>query len=273
MKSAVRSVLFLLMTGGLLTLYLITYPFGQRLRRLFSYPFYRGCLSLTGLALSSNTAAINGRGTLFVANHVSYLDIPVLATLHDGVFVAKSDVKSWPLFGFLARIGRTIFVSRRASGLVRERSEIASRLANGESVFLFPEGTSSDGTRVLPFRAALLSAVQSDDELPVAVQPVSIAYGPESAEAEALGQDERDGYAWYGDMEMAPHLWRLLGFHKRVAVFVQFHQPRMSSEFADHRALAAWAESIISCGLKKALSVGPVQPFEPEYAPPVTVSP
>ena len=266
-KSAIRGVLFLFVTGGLLPLYLIAFPFGRRPRRMFAFPFYRACVSLTGLALSSNAAEIKGPGTLFVANHVSYLDIPVLATLHDGVFVAKADVKTWPLFGFLARIGRTIFVSRRASQLVRERLEIANHLASGESVFLFPEGTSSDGTKVLPFRTALLSAVHLDDEFPVAVQPVSLAYGP------ALSPDERDGYAWYGDMELVPHLWRLFGFHNRSAVHVRFHPARLSSEFADRRALAAWAEATVSSGLKDALSARAPQKSEADDLSSVTVSP
>ena len=129
-------------------------------------------------------------------------------------------------------------------------------------------GLRAEGRRkVLPFRTALLSAVHLDDEFPVAVQPVSLAYGP------ALSPDERDGYAWYGDMELVPHLWRLFGFHNRSAVHVRFHPARLSSEFADRRALAAWAEATVSSGLKDALSARAPQKSEADDLSSVTVSP
>lgn len=260
-NSAIRAVLFLLVIGALLPFYLLAFPFGARPRRLFSLPFYRASVALTGLSVTANLEGLGRPGTLFVANHVSYLDIPVLASLFDASFVAKADVKGWPLFGFLASIGRTIFVSRRASRMVRERLEIANRLAAGESVVLFPEGSSSDGSGVLPFRTGLLSAVQIDDELPVAVQPVTIVYGPE------LGQPERDCYAWYGDMDLVPHLWRLFGFSARISVQVRFHPPRMASTFEDRRQLARWAESRVATGLADALAVKGVPAAAPALEP------
>ena len=260
-NSAIRSVLFLAVIGVLLPFYLLVFPCGARARRLFALPFYRASVALTGLRVTANRDGIGRPGTLFVANHVSYLDIPVLASLFDASFVAKADVKGWPLFGFLASIGRTIFVSRRASRMVRERLEIANRLAAGESVVLFPEGSSSDGSAVLPFRTGLLSAVQIDDELPVQVQPVSIAYGP------ALSQAERDSYAWYGDMDLAPHLWRLFGFSERVSVQVRFHPPRMASEFDDRRQLARWAESRVATGMADALGVKSAPAAVPQLEP------
>jgi len=188
-----------------------------------------------------------------VANHVSYLDIPVLASLSDGVFVAKSEVRHWPLFGFLSRIAQTVFISRRASRIPQERMAIAGVLSRGDSVFMFPEGSSGCGGNVLPFRAGLMSAAQVDPETPVLIQPVSIVYGPAMIDRPALTQLERDCYAWYGAMEMAPHLWRVFGRRDGIAVSVQFHTPRSSNEFSDSRLLTRWAEQSVAAGVHQAL--------------------
>ena len=252
-RAAARLTAFFLVTGSLLPVYLLAYPFGRRARRTFAWSFYRSCVALTGLTVRV-TGHRYGPGTLFVANHVSYLDIPVLASLSDGLFVAKTEVRDWPVFGFLARIGRTVFVSRRATKVSKERLAIAHGLADGDSVFLFPEGSSSDGSAVLPFRPGLLSAVRADPDLSVPVQPVSIIYGPIDDAGKALSQAERDGYAWYGDMELASHLWGVFGRRRRMAVSVHFHPPRMSRQFEDARQLAAWAQETVSDAVRQGLA-------------------
>jgi 1-acyl-sn-glycerol-3-phosphate acyltransferase len=137
--------------------------------------------------------------------------------------------------------------------VAKERLEIAATLADGESVFLFPEGSSSDGARVLPFRPGLLSAVQADPDLSVAVQPVSIVYGPAGNRSPAASQDERDRYAWYGDMDLAPHLWHLFGRPSGMDVLIHFHPPRRSDRFTTPRELAAWAHRMVDDGLHDGL--------------------
>lgn len=248
-RAAVKIGAFLAVIAGLLPFYLAAYPLGRRARRLFAYPFYRTSVFLTGLQVLVVGTPINGMGTLYVANHVSYLDIPVLASLTDGLFAAKAEVRGWPLFGFLARIGRTVFVSRQAANIKNERLEIAKRLAVGEAVFLFPEGSSSDGASVLPFRPGLLSAALLEGDFAVPVQPVSIVYGPSVGSCAELSQEQRDRYAWYGDMDLAPHLWTLFGLKDRMSVSVIFHEARLSSEFPNRRALAQWAERTVAAGL------------------------
>ena len=94
---------------------------------------------------------------LFAANHVSYLDITVLGSLLDASFIAKTEVAGWPLFGWLARLQRSVFIDRRARSTAHQRDSIAARLAAGEALILFPEGTSGDGNRLLPFKSALFS--------------------------------------------------------------------------------------------------------------------
>ncbi len=257
LRATVRLATFLFVTGGLLPLYILAFPFGRRARRLFSYPFYRSCVFLTGLEIHISGARSAETGTLFVANHASYLDIPVLATLADGLFVAKSEVQGWPLFGFLARISRTVFIDRRVSRVAHERLAIAARLALGDSIFLFPEGSSSDGTGVLPFRPGLLSAALMDEELDVTIQPVSIVYGP------ALSGRDRDCYTWYGDMDLAPHLWRVFGLAEKIVVAVNFHSTRLSGAFADRRDLARWAEQTVAEGMDHVMKEAKTSAYGP----------
>lgn len=253
LRAAVNAAVFLVVTGGLLPFYLAATPFGARARRVFSYPFFKTCLLLTGISVRPLGPRSKGSGVLYVANHVSYLDIPIFGALNDAAFVAKSEVRGWPLFGFLAKISRTVFVSRQTTNLRAEQGEIGTRLAEGESMFLFPEGSSSAGVGVLPFRAGLLSAARSDETRPISVQPVSIVYGPHIADRPGLTRAERDCYAWYGHMDMLPHLWRLFGTAEKVVVAVQYHTPRRSDEFANTRELTQWAERAVAHGLRQVM--------------------
>ena len=246
LRASINLAAFLIMVVVLLPLYILSYPLGRRAQRIFAKAFFRSCNILTGLRVKRTGARPKGRGTLYVSNHASYLDIPVLGQITNGQFVAKSEVRGWPVFGFLAAVARTIFVSRQTSRIPQERLEIASRLAHGESIFIFPEGSSSDGTGVLPFRPGLLSAVHADPDLVIPVQPVSITYGPETNDKPALPQEVRDQYAWYGDMELAPHLWHLFGIGRRIRVNVHFHEPRPATDFENPRDLAIWTEHAIA---------------------------
>jgi len=138
---------------------------------------------------------------LLVSNHLSYLDILVLATLTPAVFVSKSEVKHWPLFGWFAQMGGTIFLRReRRADVVRISAEIATVLRGGNLVVLFPEGTSSNGREVLPFRSSLLEPINGQEHrLSVACLSYAVAGG--SAENDAC---------YWGGMTILPHLVKLL---------------------------------------------------------------
>jgi 1-acyl-sn-glycerol-3-phosphate acyltransferase len=214
--------------------------------------YHRLCCRILGFRIAARGAPSDRRPTLFVVNHVSYTDITILGALIRGSFVAKSEVARWPLFGVLAKLQRTVFIERRAHRTAAQRGAIASRLAAGDGLILFPEGTSGDGNRVLPFKSALFSAAESAaGEAPVVVQPVSLAYV--RLNGVPMGRLYRPFFAWYGDMEMAPHLWTLLGFGI-VTVSVEFHEPVLASAFPSRKALAAHCRSVIAEGVARALS-------------------
>lgn len=225
---------FVALVGALILPYallrLVSSSQHPRIARLF----FKGCLRLTGLRVAVTGASAPGVD-MVVANHVSYLDIPALgALLSHGVFVAKGEVAQWPLFGFLARLAGTEFIARNASQAAQHCQALASRLNDGTTLIAFPEGTSSDGWDVLPFKSTLFAALDISQRGGM-VQPVSIAY-------------DHAGCAWYGDMTLAGHLWRRFGALDAV-VNVTFHDPVYRADFPDRKQLAKYCEAVVRDGV------------------------
>jgi 1-acyl-sn-glycerol-3-phosphate acyltransferase len=199
---------------------------------------------LAGLRVRCHGEPHTGRPALYVANHASYLDIVVLGSLLDAAFIAKAEVAAWPLLGRIAKLGRTLFVERRPAASAAQRDAVAARLCAGDRLVLFAEGTSSDGSGVLRFKSSLFAAIQAGDTLAdLAVQPITIAYGQGASDPCAPTP-----YAWYGDMTLLPHLWRVLGL-SGTEVAVQLHPPLAAAAFACRKSLARQAEQIVAAGL------------------------
>ena len=185
---------------------------------------------------------------LVLSNHASWLDILVIGSLAPAVFVAKKEVASWPVFGWLARLQRTVFIDREK----RQRTgaatqEIAERLLGGDAVVLFAEGTSNDGNRILPFRSALIGAVHhaigsSTHQGSVAVQPLSLAYVSQSGVP--MGRARRERVAWYGDADLMPHLVGVLS-SGAVDVVASWGEPVAYDMTADRKDIARAAEASV----------------------------
>ncbi len=228
----------------------------QRLNPSFakSFPmwFHRQVLRLFGFKVQRRGRQSRKSPTLFISNHVSYLDIEVLGSLIKGSFVAKSEVRSWPIFGWLAILQRTVFVERKAQRTGEARDEMSERLEQGDSLILFAEGTSSDGNRVLPFKSALfaVAALKPKGE-ELTVQPVSIAYS--HLDGMPMGRFLRPYFAWYGDMDLASHIWDACGLGK-VTVTVEFHRPVTLAELGSRKALASHCQRAVQQGMADALS-------------------
>jgi 1-acyl-sn-glycerol-3-phosphate acyltransferase len=223
------------------------------LRRHLPLLYHRGCLWVFDLKPVVLGRPSTERPTLFVSNHTSYLDIEVLGALIIGSFVAKTEVAGWPLFGFLARLQETVFINRAVRQDARRQSEtLSGRLAAGDSLILFPEGTSSDGNRVLPFKTALFAvAAQRIDDRPLVVQPVSIT--AVALDGMPLGRVLRPGYAWYGDMSLGPHLWQLAKLGG-ITVIVEFHPPLTAEAVGSRKALAEACWQTIRGGVARAVA-------------------
>lgn len=182
------------------------------LQRKVPVLFHRIVCRILGVRIHEIGQRASAGQTLILSNHASWLDISVLSALAPVVFVAKSEVAGWPIFGTLAKLQRTVFIERERRHKTGEATaEMANRLHNGDSVVLFPEGTSSDGIRILPFRSALVGAVHhamGDGRKNIVVQPVSLAYMKFGGVP--VGRALRDKVAWYGETDLVPHLLGVL---------------------------------------------------------------
>jgi 1-acyl-sn-glycerol-3-phosphate acyltransferase len=226
--------------------------------------YSRFLCNLFGVHIIVTGTPVRG-GVLMVANHTSYLDIIVLGGTTPVSFVAKSEVSTWPFFGLMARLYETVFVERsRRSQAGVARDQLRERLQEGDALVLFPEGTSNDGNRVLPFKSALMGATEAvigtdtDGQVRrVPVQPVSIAYT--GYYGMPMGRENRPLFAWYGDMDLVPHLWEAVTSGP-IDVTIEFHPPMTVDEMGGRKPLAARAEAIIREGQARALAGGAPAP-------------
>ncbi len=206
----------------------------------------RLALILLGLRLRVRGPAMHHKGAI-VANHSSWLDIFVLNAVQRVYFVSKAEVAGWPGIGWLARATGTVFIRRTMRDAPAQKVQFERRLAADHRLLFFPEGTSTDGKRVLTFKPTLFQALFADgmrDRL--WVQPVSVIYHAPH------GQDPRF-YGWWDDMEFAPHLLKVLAVARRGRVDVVQHAPVRVADFADRKALAAYCESVVRSGLDSRL--------------------
>ncbi len=255
--AAARLLVYLTWTGLLLPFQIVAVGFDLRLAKTLPRFYHRVCCRILGLDVEVRGALSDRRPLLLVCNHSSYVDITVLASLVAGSFVAKREVADWPFFGLLAKLQQTVFIDRQGRNVGRQRDAMQARLERGDDLILFPEGTSNDGNRVLPFKSALFSVAERTVEgRPIDVQPVSIAYT--RLNGIPLGRALRPFFAWYGDMSLAPHLVSLLGFG-RVRVVVEFHPVVTIDAFGSRRAMAAGCRQIVAEGVARALSDRPAQ--------------
>lgn len=236
------------------------------------YRYQRFLMNLFGLRVHMIGTPVQDRGVLMVANHTSYLDILAIGGSVVCSFVAKSEVAGWPFFGTFARLQRTVFVERqRRSKTGESRDVIRDRLIEGDALVLFPEGTSNDGNRVLPFKSALMGAAQAEvgrdangEPLHALVQPVSVAYT--AVHGIPMGRETRPLYAWYGDMELIPHLWESL-LSGPVDVVIEFHEPMTVDSVGGRKNLARLAEDLVRQGQIKALTGRHHKPPQPASEP------
>ncbi|MBV9044953.1 MAG: 1-acyl-sn-glycerol-3-phosphate acyltransferase [Alphaproteobacteria bacterium] len=232
--------------------------FRPRAARTFPWRFHRFVAKLFDIRIRTIGKPLTGEGVLIVANHTSWLDIVIFSALTPLSFVAKSEVKTWPFFSTLANLQRTVYVQReRRQATGEARDQIRDRLLAGDTLVLFPEGTSNDGNAVLPFKSALMGATEArvDDgkggTRAVRVQPVSTAYV--GFHGLPMGRENRALFAWYGDMELVPHLWEAVQAGP-IDVVVEFHPPMSVDEVGGRKALAAKAEAIVRRGQTRALA-------------------
>ena len=185
---------------------------------------------------------------LYISNHISYLDIPILGSNYPLRFVAKSEVEVWPLFGFLAKLARTIFISRNRFDSLNQKSKIFKSLSSDEKVFIFPEGTTSDGNRVLDFKSSSFSALEGKNLI---IQPIVILYS--ELNGIPINRWLRPVIAWYGDMDLKPHLSALVNLRSIRARLIYLDKVN-AKNFSSRKNLCKHLENKIKKVYSSALS-------------------
>lgn len=245
LRGALMAVVILTGLILLLLLRLVEYPVWGPRRPLTPHITRAVCrvvLVIMGLGYRTRGQVMDHAGAL-VANHVSWLDIFVLNARACVYFVSKAEVARWPGIGILARATGTMFINRTSKEAALQTAEFRERLAVGQSLLFFPEGTSTDGRQLLRFKSTLFESffIQSlkNDTW---VQPLSVQY-----EA-PVGKDSRF-YAWWGDMSFGAHLLQILATPRQGEVTVTCHPPLKVSDHDGRRALAQAAEDVIRTAL------------------------
>jgi lyso-ornithine lipid O-acyltransferase len=236
---------FFAFTLPLMPLQLLFLWTGSRYARTFPNWYHRQVCRIMGIRLHVDGAVARENGVLLISNHVSWLDITVLSAVAPVSFVAKQEVASWPFVSWLAKLQRSVFVDRtRRTEVTDKANEIVNRLQAGDHVVLFAEGTSSDGNGVVPFKTPLFAAAKPSGGIPlgadICAQTLALTYT--KLHGIALCRRGRPVVAWYGDMDLASHAWRLLGLGPLDA-HIRLGPPVPLDDFADRKALARYAEA------------------------------
>lgn len=233
-----------LVFGGLLVLLLV---------RLIERPFFglhrpvtpyisqfvcRNALRVLGIGFRTSGSLMKEPGAV-VSNHTSWLDIFALNACKRVYFVSKAEVAKWPAIGWLARATGTVFIERNPQKAREQTKIFENRLKTGHKLLFFPEGTSTDGLRVLPFKTTLFAAFFSDElRNDIHVQPVTAVFHAPDGEPQNF-------YGWWGDMDFAPHLLKTLAARRQGAIELIYHIPAKVSDFDNRKALAAHCEAAV----------------------------
>ena len=204
----------------------------------------RLALRVLGLSVKTRGMPLRMSGGM-VANHCCWLDVIVLNSVHDAYFVSKAEVRKWPVCGAIAQATGTVFIRRRIMDALVQKIEIAARIGLDHRLLFFPEGTSTDGLRVLRFRPTLFAAY-FDDEFRNAmrIQPVSFVYAAPSGR-------RRDFYGWWGDASFVRHAAMIISAPSQGEVEVVFHEPLEVRDFSDRKQLARTCEEHVRSAVQK----------------------
>lgn len=246
---------------GVTTLSLFIFPFqviivkflGKRWWALAGL-WHRTVCRILGIDIRIKGTVEKDGPVLYAANHISWLDIIVLGgRLQNASFIAKAEMQSWGVIASLCALHKTIFVNRtRRTDSARQRDVLVSRVQEGHSLILFPEGTSTDGMRVVKFKSSLFSVAEKADEATnhnLKIQPVTLAYT--EVNGMPIVRSQKPLVAWLGDVELFEHLRQFLGL-ARTVVTLEFHEPTTLAEMGCRKNLAEYCETQVRAGLERA---------------------
>jgi len=247
LRASLLLAVFLGLTLPLMLVQFVLLKLGLPQAKTLPHAYHKLVCRILGIRVHIRGQLEREKPVLLVSNHLSWLDIPALSTVAPVCFVAKAEVGTWPFVSLLAKLQRSVFVDRTRRTLVKDKAgEIAERLAAGDNIVLFAEGTSSDGNRVLPFRSSLFSATSfassaaTGNSPDVAVQTVAITYT--HLHGLPILRHERPLIAWYGEMNMLTHAWNVLKSGP-LDVTISISAPVPLASLPGRKELAAFSEA------------------------------
>lgn len=216
----------------------------------FATLFGRASLFIFRIKVSVKSAQSGKDNIIYLGNHLSYIDIPVLSAFIQGVFIAKASVRQWPVFGALAKVGGTVFIDRNRGAALNAIKSINEALEAKHPLIIFPEGTSTNGAQVLPFKSSLFELFLNQSlKEKLIIQPFTIKI-IETNGAPIKNITDHDFYAWHGNMTLPPHLWRL-ATSKGAKIQLEFHETLAAKDFDDRKAFAKACYNDVAKGLEK----------------------
>jgi 1-acyl-sn-glycerol-3-phosphate acyltransferase len=242
LRGVLRLLAFTLMTIGLLPIFFIARALSKTADRRVVGWWCRAGARLNGLRFRIKGECMQFGGALLV-NHMSWIDILAVGAVAPVHFVSKAEVAAWPLLGWIGKISNTVFIERRRTAAKAQQSVLSDRMNSGQLLCLFPEGTSTDGRRVLPFRSSLFRVFLTDkdnERITIALQPVSLYYVPDDGLPPTF-------FCWWGDCGLKEHIWDVscLGSGE---VRIYFHDPIDPECFSDRKVLAHTATEVVAAG-------------------------
>ncbi len=214
-----RFIFFLLITLVLLPFQVITKIFIKKYSYIIPFYFHSICRWVFGIKIKVFGIVSMNNPKLSVSNHASYLDIMILGSLFQTSFVAKKEVSSWPLIGILAYLQNTVFVDRKISSIKHQENKIINHLKEKKNLVIFPEGTSSDGNKVLPFKSSLFNIFTENKNSKIIIQTITIVY--KKINNQLIDRSERQKVTWHSDMSLLSSVLNVLS-KKSIEVEVFF---------------------------------------------------
>jgi 1-acyl-sn-glycerol-3-phosphate acyltransferase len=246
-----RSVIAFLKISSYLTLTFVCIPVQMALLKFFpklnpyAFPqwYHRLCCKIFQIKVITEGEIARDQQVIYISNHVSYLDIPVIASTLRTAFIAKLDVASWPLFGTLGRLQRTLFISRAKGDVAREKDAFIKRLEEPSPLVLFAEGTSTIGEKIVPFKSSLFEAFLNKN---LKLQPMTMSII--EIDGKIVTSDaQREIYGW-GDIEIPEHMFRF-SKTKGCVIKLTFQKSITSSSYNDRKELSNDCYNLVLEGL------------------------
>ena len=230
-----RLIIFLLLTVALLPFQFIIVFFIKNYAYIIPYFYHKICLRIFGIKIKTFGKVSINFPILLISNHASYLDIIILGSLFKTSFIAKKEISKWPLLGILAKLQNTIFIDRRVSSLKNQENQIIKHLNEKKNLVIFPEGTSSDGNRVLPFKSSLFNIFEKNLNSKILVQTITIVY--KKINGIPMNRIERKNITWHSNMDLIPNIFNVL---KKLSIEVEiiFNDEFLPSKEYDRKKLA-----------------------------------